>query len=1568
MIPTYASMLSLLVLVLHVVVLASPLRRLLLKRTDPDNEGASVNAEEPGMPTSLAAEVRKHVSELGGSTVFLYLSLRFLGSLLLLGLSVASLVSTEAGRQAHAGSGEGLFSTLGKWGKKHRRRHRGEAFTMHEWLQVAMCMTFLYTSFLALVSLSVKRSWSKRVSRHLAFVLFVVFGVYFWRDLWPLATYHLKARDLKEGWVLNAKLITLFIITVVLPLTVPRQYIPVDLKNPMKEPNPEQTASILSFVTYHFLDGTIWRGYRMPHLSFEHLPPLADYDKATNLTSRSFPHLDPSLKHNDSHLFWGLLRVFRVDYCILAVLIVIQVVASFAPPWAINRLLNSIENNGEGSTFKPWFWILWIFLGPIIVSFSMQYAIYTATAILVRAECIITQLVFEHSLRIRVKAEAGTSAAPSQPSTAGPTPDSGSILDEVTTSSDNSETTQVATGAPKKAVPIPTLTPCSSAGDSEAGNLVGKINNLVTTDLMNIVEGRDWLIPVLLVPLQVILCVVFLYQILGWSAFVGMGVMVALFPIPGYVAKWLQSVQDQRLKKTDARVQTVTETMNVLRMIKLFGWEKQMGQRIHDKREDELYWVYWRQVAALINQNTNFAIPLITMIASYTTYTVVMKQPLNASIVFSSMTVFDMLRSQLHLAIEALTTTIQAQVSLDRVDDFLRNTELLDEFDTKPEEDDLNVEQQQSEEIGFKEVAFSWSKETHGGTLTPSRRRFRLRIEDELRFEKGGINLIIGPTGSGKTSLLMALLGEMHCLSSGPGSWFSLPRQNGVAYAAQESWVQNETIRDNILFGSSYDEARYKKVLYQCALERDLQLFEAGDATEVGEKGLTLSGGQKARITLARAIYSSAQLLLLDDVLAALDVHTSKWIIDKCFAGDLVNDRTILLVTHNVALAAPIADLVVSLSTDGTIASKGTVSEALAKNKELAAEVAREKEAISKVDEEVDAVPEPKLDSPDGKLTVAEDIAEGHVSWAAMKLYLLGLGGKHPMLFFVTYLSGMMLTHSLLVYQVYFLGQWAAEYEKHDSSEVSVPYWLTAYSMITLAVLVLYSSAFVAYLYGCMRASRSVHMQLVESVIGTNLRWLDTTPVSRVITRCTQDIRAVDGRVSELLNWLIEHTDMLIIRLFAILLTAPLFLIAGVAIFIVGGACGQLYIQAQLSVKREMSNAKSPVLSHFGAAITGLTSIRAYSAQQSFKAESLNRIDRYTRSARTFYNLNRWICVRVDGLGAAFAASLAFYLVYIRGGSAATTGFTLSMAISFSGIIIWWIRILNEFEVAGNSLERIQEYIDIEHEVKPTEEGEPSAAWPTSGDLEVNNLSARYSPNGPRVLHNVSFKVKSGERVGVVGRTGSGKSSLTLSLLRCIYTDGEVYYDGMPASKLNLDALRSNITIIPQVPELLSGTLRSNLDIFSTYDDAQLNEALRSSGLFSLQSEDDEGRITLDSAIASGGSNLSIGQRQIIALARAILRGTKLLILDEATSAIDYETDSIIQNSLRNQVAKDVTIITIAHRLQTIMDSDKIMVLDAGRVVEFGSPKELLENKKGQLRALVDESNDAQTLIDMANK
>ncbi|PCH35073.1 hypothetical protein WOLCODRAFT_155735 [Wolfiporia cocos MD-104 SS10] len=576
-------------------------------------------------------------------------------------------------------------------------------------------------------------------------------------------------------------------------------------------------------------------------------------------------------------------------------------------------------------------------------------------------------------------------------------------------------------------------------------------------------------------------------------------------------------------------------------------------------------------------------------------------------------------------------------------------------------------------------------------------------------------------------------------------------------------------------------------------------------------------------------------------------------------------------------------------------------------------------------------------------------------------MFLKGICGSHPIIFGFVYVVSYFACEITSAVQVWFLGVWARQYENHHSSEVAIWYYLTGYTLFQVLAVMLFTISYTMHLFGTLRAARQIHDALIASTLSTTLRWLDKTPASRIITRCTQDIATVDGPIAEYSRWFFENTGLMIIKLGAVVVMSPIFLVPGAAVAVLGALCGQFYMKAQLSVKREMSNAHAPVLGHFGAAVAGLRSIRAFGVQDAFRKESYKRIDRYSRAGLTLYDLNRWISVRVDALGAIFTASLAVYLVYGCTYDASSIGFSLNMAVTFGGLIIWWVRVLNEFEISGNSLERIHQYLVIEHEPQAAKSGIPPAYWPASGSLTVEKLSARYSEDGPRVLHEISFKIESGERVGIVGRTGSGKSSLTLALLRCILTEGNVYYDGIPTSSLNLDALRSNITIIPQIPELLSGTLRQNLDPFSQYDDSVLNDALRAAGLFSVQSETDEGRITLDSQIASGGSNLHVIDD--ILTNPGDLTWTPCL----ATSAIDYQTDVVIQTSLRRELNKDVTVLTIAHRLQTIMDADKIIVLDAGRIVEFGKPSDLLMNKNGLLAALVEESADKEHLHALAN-
>ncbi|VDC03809.1 unnamed protein product [Peniophora sp. CBMAI 1063] len=1490
-------------------------------------------------------DLRSHIGSLGGARIFAFRIARAICVLALLAIYAYDLSRTYAGT---------------------------EPVATEEALKLVLFITYLYASLLGLLNITAHASRAQTAGLHLVLVLLASCAAYGFRDIWPLMTYTLRPLDAGEGALLWLKISLLALAGIIIPLISPRQYVPLDPENPSDGPHPEQTCSLLSLLTYSFMNKSIYAAYNSPSQAGSDTLTMADYDRMPYLVKRNFKHLDIFSGARRRHMGVALLRVYNREFSILACMMVVRACTALFAPVGINRLLTYLETGGEGAIVRPWVWCTLMFLGPFGSTLLMQYYSFITTKIAVHTEGMLTELIFEHALRLRVKSETRTPSA-----SAAPTPETASIA--ASTTDNNGAESDASARKARSSAATPSrgnstkIAAKEEKGNDEGANFVGKINNLVTTDLQSIGRGRDFTIPVFNTTFTLAMSLYFLYLVLGWSTFVGMAIMIICLPIPGYLSRLLQRVQKALMQKTDARVQTVTEMMSVLRMIKMFGWEKKIAERLDAKRTEELRWLRSFELVNLGNNSITLVIPILQMVATYATFTLVMGGRLTASIVFPSMTVFMLLRNQIGLLFYWVAPLIESKVSLDRLTDFLRDTELLDQYSDVHGDHPMGISQPGAltgdAPISIRDASFTWSAASDGtDDEAASGRAFTLRVPGELAFRQGKVNLIVGPTGSGKTSLLMALLGEMHCVPLGPGAWVSLPRAGGVAYAAQESWVQNETIRDNILFGAPYDEVRYKKVIHQCALKRDLSLFDSGDKTEVGEKGLTLSGGQKARVTLARAIYSSAEIVLLDDILAALDVHTARWIVDKCLMGDLVRGRTVILVTHNIALVGPIADFVVALGNNGSIAARGSYKEVLSKDKELAHEAVQEEEKLARVEEEVEEfvdADEQEMAS-DGKLIVKEEVAEGHVSLHALTLFWGALGGRHPILFWATFLGGVFSYHALSSLQSFWLGRWAEAYTRPEP--VDVKYYMGVFLLLVFVGVSSYLAARTSYAFGVIRSAKKVHAILINSILSTTLRWLDQTPVSRVITRCTKDIKSLDSAFASSFLIFVGISVQLITQLIAITLVTPVAVVPGVVVFSLGAFVGNVYMKAALPMKRVMSNSKAPVLGHFGAAIAGLISIRAYGAQDAFRRESYKRIESYTRSNRMFYNLNRWISTRSDALGGLFASGLGLYLVYGPGSTigASNVGFSLAMTAAFSDMILWWVRAVNSVEVEGNSLERIQAYLEIEQEPKPTEEKAPPASWPTSGDLRIQGLSARYSPDGPKVLHNLSFNVRSGERVGIVGRTGSGKSSLTLSLLRLIFTEGDVYYDGVNTANINLDALRTAITIIPQVPELLSGTLRENLDPFGEYDDAVLNSALRASGLFSLQDETDEGRITLDSQISSGGGNLSVGQRQILALARALVRGSKLLILDEATSSIDYKTDAIIQSSLRRELGGDVTLLTVAHRLQTIMDADKIMVLDAGRIVEFDTPLSLLKRDGGFFKSLVDESGDKDTLYTMA--
>ncbi|ORY22510.1 hypothetical protein BCR39DRAFT_551500 [Naematelia encephala] len=1539
------------------------------------------------MPSGgLVSDFKAHVRSLReyGSVLFFLEIVRTLCLATLLGLSIYAAIKAEGPQESTKGE---LLEVLKKH-KTHKHKHKNKGHKGHhdkstiddysslEIGEFGVVAFYAYSLILSLLLLTLRPATPVRrqLIAHLDILLFLAFCVYAYRDLWPLLTFYLEPSDIHNA-ITWSRVAILAAAAVVIPLIRPRTYVPVDPKNPtpVDQINPEQTAPWLFHVFYEFMTPLVWRAWNTPALPYDDLPPLADYDRAEHLYKLHMPNLDPIRRREQGlkprHLYWSLLYNLRYEMFITSALCLVSAISELSGAIGINQLLEYLANTGKDATLRPIVWIALLFIGPTLGSVAIQYYIFIMTRALVRGESILTQLLFDHALRLRMKDivpdEEDSPREEGAPEVALPLitvqdvqdhlPGQPDMLQSIsendvaaqTTGSDENGTgsgssTEVdsTSGSKKGKTPAQKAAAEEEAQKAKGQALAGKINVLMAADVESVLEGRDVPLVFVYVPVQLVLCVVLLYRILSWSAIVGMLTMLITMPIPGLITKKNAQYQQQRMVATDDRVGAITEAVGALRMIKMFGWEGRIKERVANKREAELTLIWRRRLMTLAGALLNNILPMLTMTVTFAVYTVVQKKQLTAATVFTSMTVFDLIKGQMGMCFYMINEFVTAWVSLCRIDQFLKTSEMIDEWTEGDVTNIKSSQQLEAEEqslIRFKNATFTWGSAR--GEATPG---YSLRIPD-LTFVKGKINLITGPTGSGKSSLLKALIGELHFVRS-ENSFFHLPREGGVSYADQESWCMSESIKENILFGEPYDEVRYKKTIRDCGLETDLKLFESGDATEIGEKGITLSGGQKARITLARAIYCKTAIVLLDDIFSALDTLTSRWIIDNLLKGDLIADRTVLLITHHVGLAAPVADLLVTLNEDGSLRSAGPIDEAVIAEEDIEEDI---KETANDGKEDA-AAPDEKKDNDKvvAKLFKAEEKGEGRISRRAMFSFFSNFGGP---VFWFLYFGLLVGGQGFNAFQTWWLGRWARAFdEAQNPQQVSIPYYLGLYIVWVIIGMAMIAASSILYYLGAIKASRIIHKRLIDSIFGAYMRFLDETPIGRIISRFTKDMKSIDGPFTEVFMDVAEMTLNMIIKFIVVVSLVPMFSIPSICIGALGGVLGELYIHGQLSVKREMSNTKSPLFSHFSAAVNGIVSIRAYGAQEKLRVEARRRADVYTRAGRAYYNLNRWVTVRVDMLGGLFAASLAAFLVYGPAFDASTSGFALNQAVSFSGMILWWVRMVNEMEVQGNSVERIEDYLVIDQEPAYKQEKQPPAAWPTSGKIVLDKLSAKYTKDGPTVLDNLQLTIESGQKVGIVGRTGSGKSTLALALLRMVPTTGSVTIDGVKTENINLNALRSNVTIIPQDPILLSGSLRFNLDPFGDHDDAELNDALQSSGLGQVRHSESGSatpqRLTLDFQIAAGGGNLSQGQRQLVALARALVRSSKVLILDEATASVDFETDTLIQQSIRN-LPSSTTVLTVAHRLSTVMDYDKILVLGAGKLLEFDSP-EVLKNRK----------------------
>ncbi|KAK7742432.1 hypothetical protein SLS62_010740 [Diatrype stigma] len=1120
---------------------------------------------------------------------------------------------------------------------------------------------------------------------------------------------------------------------------------------------------------------------------------------------------------------------------------------------------------------------------------------------------------------------------------------------------------------------------------------------------------------------KLIVSLTFLVNLLGWKALLaGFGTMVVVLPVNIFFSRRYSDAQDRLMKVRDEKMEIVSESLQGIRQIKFSALEPQWEKKIGDVRERELNCIW----SAFVNDTMLLACwitsPIMLAAVSLAVYAALYER-LEPSTAFVSLGVFKALETTLSIVPELTTDLLDAWVSVKRIDTYLRSPEIAKII-------------KNSEVITFDHASIAWPSDD---STEENPDRFVLR-DVNVTFPKGELSIISGKTGSGKSLMLSAILGEIDILEGSigvpqapplherhdnqahRGNWI-IPE--AIAYVAQIPWIENATLKENILFGLPYDEYRYKKAVDVCALTKDLEMFTDGENTEIGANGINLSGGQKWRITLARAIYSRAGILVLDDIFSAVDAHVGRHIFEKCLNGELCVGRTRVLVTHHVALCEPRAKYLVELG-DGHVLRTGLVSELredgtlqqIKTDEQTEREIQEDEETTAVNSEETSQNGEPHgepLTKPPSnvqqtrKFVEEETREEGAIKKHVYATYLRDSGGWP---FWLGALLIFLVAQALTVGRSWWLRLWTGSYEEGQGQNFTMqqqqqqPYgsqlvvqqysavhtimWPTTTAVTTMTspgygldfylaiyVLISFSSAVLGtakYYYvfhGSIRASRTLFAKLNFVVLRAPLRWLDTVPVGRVLNRFTADFHSVDTHMAYSLAFAGGAFLNLLGVIVAGLFVSPVILLFAAALLLVCAWFAARYLHGARPVKRLESTTKSPVFEQFGSALTGVTTIRGFGKPDVYVARMYARLDDWTAATWHLWLFNRWMGWRMSVVGSCFASLVAALILLSRPAmDSALAGFAMAFALEFANHVVWTIRHYASVELEANALERVVEYTEL-----PTESlggAPPPAAWPTQGRIEVDGLVVGYAPDLPPVLRGLTFAVGSGERVGVVGRTGAGKSSLTLALFRFLEAQaGSIRVDGLDIAKIRLHDLRARLAIIPQDPVLFSGTVRTNLDPFDDHSDAELFDSLRRVHLIGEDEGEGEGEgddggddgeedvnqnrnknknknlfASLSSPISEGGLNLSQGQRQLLCLARAIAARPRVMVLDEATSAVDMSTDALIQQSIRSELGFGggaTTLLVIAHRLSTIADFDRILVLSDGRVAEYGTPREL---------------------------
>ncbi|KAF9020670.1 multidrug resistance-associated ABC transporter [Hymenopellis radicata] len=1117
------------------------------------------------------------------------------------------------------------------------------------------------------------------------------------------------------------------------------------------------------------------------------------------------------------------------------------------------------------------------------------------------------------------------------------------------------------------------------SGRARIEHSVGQITTMISADSQRL-DTFTYLAPMLWVsPIQIIIGIALLIHNLGYSALVGVGVLVFSLPAQGILAWWLFAIRNKMVKVTDDRVRLTTEVLQGIRLIKFYAWEAFYSHRIGELRTKEIGFLRDTAVGSSLMLAIMGFVPVLSAVLSFVTYGLT-GHTLNVAIIFSSLQFFNVIRSPMVMFPLVLAFLADSMVAVGRVSKFLLAEELPDPYRIDKDSDDavrldasftweaIKTDESKSAaeadekkpEVDVKAVPPQPSeKEERDSSVPPDEAPFELK-DLHLKISRGAFVAIVGRVGSGKSSILQALIGEMRRLNG------EVVLGGSVAYVPQTPWIRNATLRENILFGQPDDSDRLDDIIKACCLEPDIEMLPNGVMTEIGEKGINLSGGQKARISLARAAYSPSDIILLDDPLSAVDAYVGKRILENCILDGPLSKRTRILVTHALHVLDK-ADYIYVVD-GGQIKEEGhftdLVNDGAVFSRIMDEYGSLEKQGVApnKRGTTMDDIKgEASIDKKD-TLMQEEERFTGAVTWKTYRDYFRFAGTRlwGPLLFVLLLLNEASSGKRVFWFCEQFVpGFWTGE--KIDG--FTQGQYMAVYSGLGAAQALFTFLFNLAVYVAALMAGLSMFKSSLAHVLGSPVSFFDTTPMGRILSRLSKDQDTVDAELSLTLTQFLVMFSSMIGTVALVFYTFPYLGIIFAPMAVLYYFVQVYYRRTSVETKRLDSLMRSAMYSTYSETLTGLSTIRAYREQDRCIGDAERGLDLQNMAYYMTITIQRWLGIRLDMFGNILILGITMFAAGARNtADPSKIGVVLTYTLSVTGLFSEMVNMFAQNEQNMNAVERILVYTQLPTEGQQEESEHPDNTWPDRGQITFTDVDLAYREGLPPVLKDVSFQIRPGEKVGIVGRTGAGKSSLLQALFRIVGVQkGRIDIDGIDISKLRLDTLRSRLALVPQDTTMFLGTLRDNLDPHGSRTDAELISVLRRAWLLpSVENPDPamDAKFSLDAIVGDEGecgSNFSAGERQLLALARALVKNSRIIILDEATSNVDVETDAKIQRTIQTEFASS-TLLCIAHRLNTIAYYDRILVMDAGKVAEFDTVLNLFDKEDSIFRSLCNEA------------